>query len=134
MAGHKHIWWGIWAAGKRPGKLAKLDQTTGRITEYTIPEQNAQPYDVSQDLEGNIWFPDSPTADRGAMIGKFNPKDQTFTLMAGASWLTRGANQRGRAFVGCILGWSAPKCGFGEKARVWSFGLKSPIHERPSAL
>src|SRR6058998_4210581 len=80
MAGHKHIWWGIWAAGKRQGKLAKLDQTTGRITEYTIPEQNAQPYDVSQDLEGNIWFPDSPTADRGAMIGKFNPKDQTFTF------------------------------------------------------
>ncbi|PYS45488.1 MAG: hypothetical protein DMG13_31930 [Acidobacteria bacterium] len=75
-----NIWWGIWAAGKRPGKLAKLDQTTGRITEYTIPEQNAQPYDVSQDLEGNIWFPDSPTADRSAMIGKFNPKDQTFTF------------------------------------------------------
>ena len=75
-----NIWWGIWAAGKRPGKLAKLDQTTGRITEYTIPEQNAQPCDVSQDLEGNIWFPDSPTADRGAMIGKFNPKDPTFTF------------------------------------------------------
>ena len=75
-----NIWWGIWAAGKRPGKLAKLDQTTGRITEYTIPEQNAQPYDVFPDLEGNIWFPDSPTADRGAMIGKFNPKDQTFTF------------------------------------------------------
>src|SRR2546430_10771827 len=75
-----NIWWGIWAAGKRPGKLAKLDQTTLRITEYTIPEQNAQPYDVSQDLEGNMWFADSPTADRGAMIGKFNPKDQTFTF------------------------------------------------------
>src|SRR5467141_3509403 len=43
-----NIWWGIWAAGKRPGKLAKLDQTTGRITEYTIPEQNAQPYDRSE--------------------------------------------------------------------------------------
>ena len=32
------------------------------------------------DLEGNIWFPDSPTADRGAMIGKFNTRDQTFTF------------------------------------------------------
>ena len=53
-----NVWWGIWAAGKRPGKLAKLDQTTGRITEYTIPEQNAQPYDVVQyvrqkDRDGN---------------------------------------------------------------------------------
>ena len=63
-----------------PGQAGKAGPATGRITEYTIPEQNAQPYDVSQDLEGNIWFPDSPTADRGAMIGKFNPKDQTFTF------------------------------------------------------
>src|SRR5439155_2584579 len=76
-----NIWWGEWSGGtKQPGKLAKLDQTTGRITEYTIPEQAANPYDVSMDLEGNIWFPDSPTADRSAMIGKFNPKDQTFTF------------------------------------------------------
>jgi virginiamycin B lyase len=76
-----NIWWGEWSGGtKQPGKLAKLDQTTGRITEYTIPEQAANPYDVSMDLEGNIWFPDSPTADRSAMIGMFNPKDQTFVF------------------------------------------------------
>jgi hypothetical protein len=35
---------------------------------------------VAPDLEGNIWFPDSPTVDRSAMIGKFNTKDQTFTF------------------------------------------------------
>ena len=58
-----NIWCGIWAAGKRPGKLAKLDQTTGRITEYTVPRQNSQPYDVAADAEGNIWFADSPTPD-----------------------------------------------------------------------
>ena len=49
-----NIWFGIWAAGKRPGKLVKLDQTTGRMTEYVIPRQNASPYDVAQDAEGNI--------------------------------------------------------------------------------
>ena len=54
--------------------------TTGKITEYTIPEQAANPYDVCPDLDGNIWFPDSPNADRSAMIGKFNTKDQTFTF------------------------------------------------------
>jgi streptogramin lyase len=76
-----NIWWGEWAGGPlHPGKLAKLDQTTGKITEYTIPEQAANPYDVSQDLQGNIWFPDSPTADRSAMIGMFNPKDQSFVF------------------------------------------------------
>jgi streptogramin lyase len=75
------LWWGIWAAGtSRPGKLAEMNTTTGKITEHTIPEQAANPYDVSPDLEGNIWFPDSPTADRSAMIGKFNTKDQTFTF------------------------------------------------------
>jgi streptogramin lyase len=76
-----NLWWGIWAAGtSRPGKLAKMNTTTGKITEYTIPEQAANPYDVAPDLEGNIWFPDSPNVDRSAMIGKFNTKDQTFTF------------------------------------------------------
>ncbi len=76
-----NLWWGIWAAGtSRPGKLAKMNTTTGKITEYTIPEQAANPYDVCPDLDGNIWFPDSPTVDRSAMIGKFNTKDQTFTF------------------------------------------------------
>src|SRR6266581_2393700 len=76
-----NLWWGIWAAGtSRPGKLAKMNTTSGKITEYTIPEQAANPYDVCPDLDGNIWFPDSPTVDRSAMIGKFNAKDQTFTF------------------------------------------------------
>ena len=76
-----NLWWGIWGAGtSRPGKLAKMNTTTGKITEYTIPEQAANPYDVSPDLDGNIWFPDSPTVDRSAMIGRFNTKDQTFTF------------------------------------------------------
>jgi len=44
-----NIWWGIWSAGKRPAKLAKLDQTTGHITEYTVPLRNSQPYDISRD-------------------------------------------------------------------------------------
>ena len=57
-----NIWFGMWSAGKRPGKLGKLDQTTGRITEYKVPRQNSNPYDVAQDLEGNIWAPTSVEA------------------------------------------------------------------------
>jgi streptogramin lyase len=76
-----NLWWGIWGAGtSRPGKLAKMNTSTGKITEYVIPEQAANPYDVAPDLEGNIWFPDSPNVDRSAMIGRFNTKDQTFTF------------------------------------------------------
>jgi virginiamycin B lyase len=73
-----NIWWGIYSAGKRAGKLAKLDQTTGKITEYTIPRQNAQPYDVMQDPDGNIWSPDA--GGSAAALWKFTPRDGTFTL------------------------------------------------------
>ena len=75
-----NIWAGIWSAGKRPGKLAKLDQTTGRFTEWTIPQQNSQPYDVAADAHDNIWFADSPMPDRAAALGKFDPRDETFTF------------------------------------------------------
>ena len=70
---------GLPAASAPASSRSSIRRQTG-WTEYSIPEQNAQPYDVSPDPEGNIWFPDSPTPDRSAAIGKFNPKDQTFTF------------------------------------------------------
>jgi streptogramin lyase len=73
-----NIWFGIWSAGNRSAKLDKLDQTTGRITEYTIPRRNSNPYDVMQDAEGNIWCAD--VGGTAASIWKFNPRDQTFTM------------------------------------------------------
>jgi streptogramin lyase/mono/diheme cytochrome c family protein len=75
-----NVWFGIWAAGNRPGKLAKLDQTTGRITEWTIPHRAAMPYEASPDGNDNIWFPDTGTPDHPATLGRFNPRDQTFTF------------------------------------------------------
>ena len=73
-----NIWFGIWSAGNRSAKLDKLDQTTGRITEYTIPRRNSNPYDVAQDFEGNIWSAD--VGGSAASLWKFNPRDATFTL------------------------------------------------------
>ncbi len=73
-----NIWFGIYAAGKRPGKLVKLDQATGKMTEYTIPRQNANPYDFAEDPEGNIWSPDA--GGSAAALWRFNPRDQSFTL------------------------------------------------------
>ncbi|MBM4197935.1 MAG: hypothetical protein FJ197_12760 [Gammaproteobacteria bacterium] len=75
-----NVWFGIYAAGNRPGKLAKIDQTTGRITEWTIPHRGAQPYEATADFEDNIWFPDTVTPVLQPVIGKFNPGDQTFTF------------------------------------------------------
>jgi streptogramin lyase len=58
-----------------------IDEPTGQFTIYNIPEQNAAPYDVQPDPDGNhIWFPDSPTPDRAAEIGRLNRKDGTFTF------------------------------------------------------
>ena len=77
-----NIWTGIWAAGKRPGMIAKLDQKTGNWTTWEIPHRGAQPYEASVDKDGNIWFPDvnERMPDRPTAIGRFNPRDQTFTF------------------------------------------------------
>src|SRR3954451_1501288 len=75
-----NIWFGIYAAGNRPGKLAKLDQTSGRITEWTVPHRGAQPYEATADFEDNIWFPDSSPPVYQPAIGKFDPRDQTFSF------------------------------------------------------
>jgi streptogramin lyase len=76
-----NVWFGIYSAGsKRPGQLAMLNQKTGRFTEHAIPEQSAQPYDISPDPQGNLWFADTPQADRSAALAKFNPMDKTFTF------------------------------------------------------
>jgi virginiamycin B lyase len=73
-----NVWFAMWSAGNRAGRLGKIDQTTGRITEYPVPRRNANPYDVSQDLEGNMWVAD--VGGTAASIFKFNPRDQSFTL------------------------------------------------------
>jgi streptogramin lyase len=75
-----NIWVGIWAGGPRPGKIAKLDQSTGRWTEWSIPHRGAQPYEATADRDNNIWFPETGGPDLPSVIGKFNPRDQTFTF------------------------------------------------------
>ena len=75
-----NVWFGIYAAGRRPAKLAKLDQTTGRITEWAIPYRPSEPYEGTADFEDNIWFPDASPPVHPAVIGKFDPRDETFTF------------------------------------------------------
>ena len=75
-----NVWFGIYAAGHRPAKLGKLDQTTGRITEWSIPRRGSQPYEATADFEDNIWFPDTSPPVNQPVIGKFNPRDQSFTF------------------------------------------------------
>jgi streptogramin lyase len=92
-----NIWFGIWSAGNRSAKLDKLDQTTGRITEYTIPRRNSNPYDVMQDADGNIWSAD--VGGTAASIWKFNPRDQTFTLYPKPQKSEDSSDERWRSVV-----------------------------------
>lgn len=73
-----NIWFGIWSAGPRAAKLVMLDQTTGRMKEWDIPQQNAHPYDVESDPDGNIWSVDD--GGSAATIWKFDRKTQHFTF------------------------------------------------------
>jgi streptogramin lyase len=73
-----NIWWGIYSAGNRPGKMAKLDQSTGKVTEYTIPRQNTQPYDVAPAPDGTLWSPDA--GGSGAALLSFDPRSETFAI------------------------------------------------------
>jgi len=75
-----NVWFGIYAAGNRPAKMGKLDQATGRITEWSIPRRGSQPYEATADYEDNIWFPDTSPPVNQPVLGKFDPRDQTFTF------------------------------------------------------
>mgnify|MGYP003693628765 CR=1 FL=1 len=43
-----------------------------------MPRRAAEPYDVSQDADGNIWVAD--VGGTAASLYRFNPRDQSFTL------------------------------------------------------
>jgi streptogramin lyase/cytochrome c5 len=73
-----NVWWGVYSAGKRPGFLTKLDQATGKMTEYQIPRRNSQVYDVSQGPDGTIWGPDF--GGLYASIMNFDPTTEEFTF------------------------------------------------------
>ena len=76
-----NIWYPIYAQGPRTdrfGKLGMLDQRTGKFTEYVVPRHQARPYDVAQDLFGNIWSADG--GGRYTALWSFNPQDETYTI------------------------------------------------------
>lgn len=51
------IWYGLWAHGDGiRGKIGRLDTQTGRITEFTVPLDFANPYDVWVDVEDRVWI------------------------------------------------------------------------------
>jgi virginiamycin B lyase len=66
----------VWYALDGVGKIGKLDPSTGKIVEYTVPVKYSYPYDIQPDHEGNIWISDS---GQGGALLHFNPKTEKFT-------------------------------------------------------
>ena len=52
-----------------------INPKTLAITEFTIPTANAQPYDITEGPDGNLWF----TEYAGNKIGMINPTTHAFT-------------------------------------------------------
>ena len=66
------------------------------MMEWSIPQQNAEPYDVSPDLEGNIWAADvgqRTDGDSGATLRRFNPTTEEFTFQDAARPCGQGGSR-----------------------------------------
>jgi streptogramin lyase len=124
-----NIWVGIWAAGNRPAKIAKLDQKTGTWTEWPIPHRASQPYEATADREDNIWFPDTGTPDTPASIGRFNPRDQTFTFYPKPQFIADTSKLQHTA-DGAV--WYAPR--YGAVAGSSGFGVLFPDMDKITTL
>jgi len=66
----------IWVGEMTLNKLARLDPSTGKLTEWTPPNGNYNIMATAVDAGGNIWF----TEQASNYIGRFDPKTETFKI------------------------------------------------------
>jgi virginiamycin B lyase len=64
----------VWGSEYTVGIVARLDPTTGNLTEYKIPLSGAKPYECWTDKSDNVWLTDQV---HSTMI-KFDPKTTKF--------------------------------------------------------
>jgi streptogramin lyase len=124
-----NVWAPAWAAGNKPARILKLDQTTGHFTEWVVPHRGAQPYELSADLEDNMWFPDTGTPDHPAAIARFNTRDQTFTFYPKPQFVADTSKLQ-HTIDGAI--WYAPRGG--APAGFTGFGVLYPDKDKITTL
>jgi streptogramin lyase len=123
------VWFGVYAAGKRPGTLNMINQVTGRVTQWTIPFQDAQPYGVSVGPHDIVWFPSQGTPDNPAVLGRFDPQTQTFTFYPKPQFIADSPKLQ-FATNGSV--WYAPR--FGAPAGNSGFGVLYPDKDKITSL
>ena len=124
-----NVWVGIWAGGPRPGKIAKLDQQSGRWTEWNIPHRGAQPYEASVDCHDDIWFPESGAPDLPSVIGRFNPRTEKFTFYPKLQFVADTSRLVHTAHGGV---WYSPR--YGAPPGHSAFGVLYPDKDKITSL
>ena len=66
----------VWYAVFSGGKIGKLNPSTGKIVEYTVPMPNSEPYDIWPDHDGYLWVSDG---GQGGALMRFDPRTEKFT-------------------------------------------------------
>lgn len=124
-----NVWVGMWAGGPRSGKIAKLDQKTGRWTMWDIPHRGAQPYEATADREDNIWFPETGGPDVPSVIGKLNPRTGKFTFYPKMQFVA-DSSRLNHTTSGAV--WYAPR--YGATPGNSGFGVLYPDKDQISTL
>ncbi|NVJ22764.1 MULTISPECIES: hypothetical protein [Myxococcus] len=84
----------LWVAEGGAGKLARLDLSSRRWEEFTVPASDAEPVRLSKDSEGRIWLTDGGGLGGvgGNRLAVFDPRTRAFELIP---MRTPGAKPRG---------------------------------------
>ncbi|HEY7340918.1 MAG TPA: hypothetical protein VH591_08560 [Ktedonobacterales bacterium] len=130
----------IWVGEMETNKLARIDPTTGHVTEWTPPGGK---YNIMQsviDRQGDVWF----TEQAANYIGRFDPATETFKIyplgsaiaprMApqdlafdtnGQLWFTLLGGRIGRLnpATGAIQSWQVPAPPGAERAYPFSLAI-----------
>jgi virginiamycin B lyase len=71
----------VWYTGNTAALIGKLDPTSGKVTEYKMPDAAARdPHTPIFDAQGMLWF----TVQGGNFVGKLDPKSGQVTLQSTA--------------------------------------------------
>jgi len=60
----------VWFTAQNSNLIGRLDRDTGKISEFSVPTQNAQPYGIVSASDGGLWFCEL----EGQKLGRVDPE------------------------------------------------------------
>ena len=68
----------LWFTEFDSGQIGMVNPATQQVTEFPLPQRNAQPFDITAGPDGNVWFTEFNTSQ----IGMINPGTHKITEYA----------------------------------------------------